>query len=84
MTQKIVAEKSEGSQLDPRRWIALAVIVAAQFMVVLDVAIVNGAAGLAVRIGGRPVAVIGFSVAGGRILEIDLVADPEKLRGLAS
>jgi hypothetical protein len=47
-------------------------------------AIVNGAAGLAVRIGGRPVAVIGFSVAGGRILEIDLVADPEKLRGLAS
>src|ERR671930_34553 len=47
-------------------------------------AIVNGGAGLAVRIGGRPVAVIGFSVAGGRILEIDLVANPEKLRGLAS
>jgi RNA polymerase sigma factor (sigma-70 family) len=45
-------------------------------------AIVNGAAGLAVRIGGRPVAVIGFSVVGGRILEIDLVADPEKLRAL--
>src|SRR5437763_8844931 len=41
MTQKIVAEQSAGSQLDPRRWIALAVIVAAQFMVVLDVAIVN-------------------------------------------
>src|SRR2546421_10736557 len=41
MAQKIVAERSEGSQLDPRRWIALAVIVAAQFMVVLDVAIVN-------------------------------------------
>src|SRR5436189_168717 len=29
------------SRPDPRRWIALAVIVAAQFMVVLDVAIVN-------------------------------------------
>src|ERR687887_32076 len=41
MTQKIVAERAVGSQLDPRRWIALAVIVAAQFMVVLDVAIVN-------------------------------------------
>src|SRR5256884_3853152 len=41
MTQKIVAEPSAGTQLDPRRWIALAVIVAAQFMVVLDVAIVN-------------------------------------------
>src|ERR671937_188088 len=25
MTQEIVAERSEGSQLDPRRWIALAV-----------------------------------------------------------
>jgi EmrB/QacA subfamily drug resistance transporter len=30
-----------GEQPDPRRWIALAVIVMAQFMVVLDVAIVN-------------------------------------------
>src|ERR671939_1573412 len=29
------------SQPDPRRWFALAVVVAAQFMVVLDVAIVN-------------------------------------------
>jgi RNA polymerase sigma-70 factor (ECF subfamily) len=45
-------------------------------------AIVNGAAGLIVMPGRTPVAVIGFSVAGGRILEIDLVADPEKLRGL--
>src|SRR5881628_3148320 len=41
MTQEIVAERSEGSQVDPRRWIALAVIVVAQFMVVLDIAIVN-------------------------------------------
>ena len=46
-------------------------------------AIVNGAAGLIVMPGGAPIAVIGFSVAGGRILEIDLVANPEKLRGLA-
>src|SRR5881628_860094 len=41
MTQEIVAERSEGSQVDPRRWIALAVIVTAQFMVVLDISIVN-------------------------------------------
>ncbi len=33
--------ESAQSALDPRRWIALAVIVTAQFMVVLDVAIVN-------------------------------------------
>jgi RNA polymerase sigma factor (sigma-70 family) len=46
-------------------------------------AIVNGAAGLVVMPGGAPIAVIGFTVARGRILEIDLVANPEKLRGLA-
>ena len=46
-------------------------------------AIVNGAAGLVVIPGDTPIAVIGFSVAGGRIIEIDLVADPEKLRSLA-
>jgi RNA polymerase sigma factor (sigma-70 family) len=45
-------------------------------------AIVNGAAGLIVVPRGAPLAVIGFSVAGGRIVEIDLVADPEKLRAL--
>ena len=47
-------------------------------------AIVNGAAGLVVAPRGAPIAVIGFSVAGGRVLEIDLVANPEKLRALAT
>jgi RNA polymerase sigma factor (sigma-70 family) len=46
-------------------------------------AIVNGAAGLVVMPRGAPIAVIGFGVAGSRIFEIDLVANPEKLRGLA-
>lgn len=46
-------------------------------------AIVNGAAGVVVARGPRPIAVVGFTVADGRIVEIDLVADPEKLRGLA-
>ena len=46
-------------------------------------AIVNGAAGVVVAPAGRPFAVVGFTVAAGRIVEIDLVADPEKLRGLA-
>ena len=40
MTTSILARRSVGSEHD-RRWWALAVIVAAQFMVVLDVAIVN-------------------------------------------
>jgi RNA polymerase sigma-70 factor (ECF subfamily) len=45
-------------------------------------AVVNGAAGLVVASPRRPIAVIGFTVAGGRIVAIDLVADPAKLRGL--
>ena len=44
-------------------------------------ALINGAAGVVVaREGGPPVAVAGFTVAGGRIVEIDLLADPARLR----
>ena len=42
MTQAMLPEREVRAEgVDPRRWLALAVIVAAQFMVVLDVAIVN-------------------------------------------
>src|ERR1043165_3830446 len=41
MSAKIVPETPAVDAPDRRRWLALAVIVAAQFMVVLDVAIVN-------------------------------------------
>ena len=45
-------------------------------------AIVNGSAGAVVGAEGRPIAVVGFTVSDGRIVEINLVADPAKLRGL--
>jgi RNA polymerase sigma factor (sigma-70 family) len=45
-------------------------------------AVVNGTAGLIVIPRDRPIAVIGFTIASGRIVEIDLVADPDKLRAL--
>jgi len=45
-------------------------------------AVVNGSAGLIVIPRDRPIAVIGFTVAHGRIAEIDLVADPDKLTAL--
>ena len=45
-------------------------------------ALVNGAAGVVVAPRGRPFAVIGFTVAGGRIVEIDALADPERLARL--
>jgi RNA polymerase sigma-70 factor (ECF subfamily) len=43
-------------------------------------ALVNGAAGVVVAPHGRPVSVMGFTVRGGRIVAIDALADPERLR----
>jgi RNA polymerase sigma factor (sigma-70 family) len=44
--------------------------------------LVNGAAGVVIAAGGRPFAVVGFTVRGGRIVEIDVLADPARLRRL--
>jgi hypothetical protein len=43
-------------------------------------ALVNGAAGAVVGSGAGLIAVVGFTVAGGRIVEIDLITDRSKLR----
>jgi RNA polymerase sigma factor (sigma-70 family) len=45
-------------------------------------AIVNGAAGAVILGRGRPVAVMGFIVAGGKVTAIDVHADPERLARL--
>ncbi|HWW90574.1 MAG TPA: RNA polymerase sigma factor SigJ [Solirubrobacteraceae bacterium] len=45
-------------------------------------AIVNGGAGVVVAAGARPLAIVGFTTARGRIVEIDLIADPQKLARL--
>ena len=42
-------------------------------------ALVNGAAGVVVAPGGRPFAVMGFTVTNGKIVEIDVLADPQRL-----
>jgi RNA polymerase sigma-70 factor (ECF subfamily) len=46
--------------------------------------LVNGAAGAVIVVGGRPFAVMGFIVAEGRILEIDAIADPHRVRRIAA
>ena len=46
-------------------------------------AIVNGTAGLLFGPREEPLAVLGFTVSGGRIAELDMVSDPAKLRHLA-
>src|SRR5215212_1473785 len=45
-------------------------------------ALVNGAAGVVVAPRGRLFAVMGFTVRGGKIVEIDILADPARLRQL--
>lgn len=45
-------------------------------------ALVNGAVGAVWAPGGIPRVVFGFTIRRGKILEIDLLADPERLRGL--
>lgn len=47
-------------------------------------ALVNGAAGVVVTFGEEPMTVMGFTVTGGRIVEIDAVADPERVRRIAA
>ena len=46
--------------------------------------LVNGAAGVVVTRRGLPVTVMGFTVAEGKIVEIDAVADPERVRTIAA
>ena len=45
-------------------------------------ALVNGAAGVVVAPRGKPFSVMGFTVSGGKIVEIDALADPERLSRL--
>jgi RNA polymerase sigma-70 factor (ECF subfamily) len=45
-------------------------------------ALVNGAVGAVAILGGEPFAVGAFTVRGGKIVEIDILADPARLREL--
>jgi RNA polymerase sigma-70 factor (ECF subfamily) len=45
-------------------------------------ALVNGGPGVIVGPPGNPLAVVGLTVTGGLIREIDIVGDPAKLRSL--
>jgi hypothetical protein len=44
--------------------------------------LVNGAAGVVVLLDRRPVAVIGFTVSDGKIVQINSIADPERIERL--
>jgi RNA polymerase sigma factor (sigma-70 family) len=46
----------------------------------LDPLVVNGGAGVLVTLEGRPFSLIAFTVSGGRIAEIDAIADPDRVQ----
>jgi RNA polymerase sigma-70 factor (ECF subfamily) len=46
--------------------------------------LVNGAAGMLITLRGRPVGLMAFTVAGGRITAVDGITDPHRLRRLVS
>ena len=54
----------------------------APFAPLAQPAIVNGGAGVLVAPGGRNVGVVGFTISRNRIVAIDLIVDPERLRKL--
>jgi RNA polymerase sigma factor (sigma-70 family) len=50
----------------------------------LHPALVNGAAGMVITVHGRPFAVMGFTVVNDKIIEIDAIADPERVGRIAT
>ena len=46
--------------------------------------LVNGSAGVVVTLDGQPMTAMGFSVAEGKIVEIDAIADPDRVRRIAA
>jgi hypothetical protein len=46
--------------------------------------LVNGAPGAVVTVRGRPFAILGFTVSRGRIVEIDAIGNPDRVRRIAA
>src|ERR687888_2223219 len=62
--------------------VARAAMSFSQLELYVQPALINGTAGTVSLRDGRPFSVAGFTVRGGRIVEIDILADPERLRRL--
>ena len=66
-----------GAATVARQTLAIASIAAPKHPV-----LVNGAAGVVITLGGQPVAVMGFTVSGGKIVEINSIVDSDRIRRL--
>jgi RNA polymerase sigma factor (sigma-70 family) len=85
-----VVSRSDGGALRPQatavvrgaREVAARALTFARLSPFVRPALVNGAAGAVVAPRGEPFSVLGFTVVGGRIVEIDAITDPARLRAL--
>jgi RNA polymerase sigma factor (sigma-70 family) len=85
-----VVSRSDGGALRPQatavvrgaREVAARALTFARLSPFVRPALVNGAAGVVVAPRGEPFSVMGFTVVGGKIVEIDAITDPERLRAL--
>jgi RNA polymerase sigma-70 factor (ECF subfamily) len=85
-----VVLRSDGGELRPNvtaivrgaREVASRAVTFAHLSPYVRPALVNGAAGVVVAPRGQPFSVMGFTVTNGRIVEIDAVGDPARLREL--
>ena len=66
-----------GAATVARQTLAIASIAAPKHPV-----LVNGAAGVVITLAGQPVAVMGFTVSGGKVVEINSIVDPDRIRRL--
>ena len=66
-----------GAATVARQTLAIASIAAPKHPV-----LVNGATGVVITLGGQPVAVMGFTVSGGKVVEIDSIVNPDRVRRL--
>ncbi len=46
--------------------------------------LINGVAGVVITVKGRPFSVLAFAIVEGKIVEIDAIADPERVRWIAA
>jgi RNA polymerase sigma factor (sigma-70 family) len=76
------ADRGPAREVRGARAVASSALTFARIAVSGRPALVNGAAGVVAFVRGRPFSVLGFTVAGDRIVEIDVTADPERLARL--
>jgi RNA polymerase sigma factor (sigma-70 family) len=85
-----VVSRSDGGELRPEattvvrgaREVAARALTFARLSPFVRPALINGAAGVVVAPHGEPFSVMGFTVEGGKIVEIDSIADPARLSEL--